>query len=147
MRTTTKRKMPGENRKLNMLETKRRATTKNKNNKLEKKIQEKHSVDRNENHIACQTMANTCSREGRGLGTGRECWKTLPLCWASSYRINWVLYVPAEIALLLLKWNTLHIVLVKQMNILAPSPRLPLALSLSPFLLEIHTNFKIYRYI
>lgn len=70
MRTTTKRKMPGENRKLNMLETKRRATDKKQKQQTRKKIQEKHSVDRNENHIACQTMANTCSREGRGGGWG-----------------------------------------------------------------------------
>lgn len=37
MRTTTKRKMPGENRKLNMLETKRRATGKKQKQQTRKK--------------------------------------------------------------------------------------------------------------
>lgn len=44
MRTTTKRKMPGENRKLNMLETKRRATDKKQKHQTRKKKYRKNTA-------------------------------------------------------------------------------------------------------
>lgn len=76
MRTTTKRKMPGENRKLNMLETKRRATDKKQKQQTRKKNTGKTQRGQKRKSYRLSNNGKHLFQGGDGGGEGwtrREC--------------------------------------------------------------------------